>query len=202
MGGAQPTMSWWPTAADGPASRPRLAQPWAGGLAGWVVVVGALIAELVAGIVTNSASTLVAATALAFPAAVAVAFSIVQWLQVRRSGADRASWWHLAGIAAAVVTWQAWPTSPGILYGAASARKACNALGQPSQATDCLTRAIQAMDAKNLVWWLTGTLILLLALLVRRSRIAAWAAIPAAVGGCLLATHFLEQLLLHYQPGG
>jgi hypothetical protein len=188
--------------ADSPAQRPLLAQPWAGGLAGWVVVVGALVAELVAGIVTNSASTSVAAAALAFPVAVAVAFSIVQWQQVRTASADRANWWHLAGIAAAVVTWQAWPTSPGVLYGAASARKACNALGQSVQATDCLPRAIHAMDAKTLAWWLTGALILFLALLGGRSRIAAWAAIPAAVGGCLLATHFLEQLLLHYQPGG
>jgi hypothetical protein len=188
--------------ADGPGSRPPLAQPWAGGLVGWVVAVGALVAELVAGIVTNSATTSVAAAVLAFPVAVALAVSIVQWQQVRTSGADRTSWWHLAGIAAAVVTWQAWPTSPGVLYGTASARNACHALGQSTRATDCLARAIDAMDAKNLVWWLTGALILILALLVRRSRIAAWAAIPAAVGGCLLATHFLEQLLLHYQPGG
>jgi len=179
-----------------------LAQPWAGGMAGWLVVIGALVAELVAGIVTNSASTAVAAPVLAFPVAVAVAFAVVQWQQVRSSGADRASWWHLTGIAAAVFTWQVWPTSPGILSGAGSARSACNALGQSSPATDCLARATHAMDAKNLVWWLTGATILILALLVRRSRIAAWAAIPAALGGCLLATHFLEQLLLHYQPGG
>ena len=186
--------------ADVSASRSLLADPWAGGMTGWMVVVGALVVELVAGIVTNSASTAVAAPVLAFPVTVAVALAVVQWLQVRSSGADRASWWHLAGIAAAVVAWQAWPTSPGILYGTGSARDACNALGQASR--DCLARATYAMDAKNLVWWLTGALILILALLVRRSRIAAWAAIPAALGGCLLATHFLEQLLLHYQPGG
>ncbi len=47
------------------------------------------------------------------------------------------------------------------------------------------------------VWWLTGLLILIMALLARRSRIAAWAAIPAALAGCLLATHFLKPLLLH-----
>ena len=37
-------------------------------------------------------------------------------------------------------------------------------------------------------------------LLARRSRIAVWAALPAALAGCQLASHFLEQLLLHYQP--
>jgi hypothetical protein len=35
-------------------------------------------------------------------------------------------------------------------------------------------------------------LILIAALLVRRSRIAAWAAIPAAFAGCELAIHFLN----------
>jgi hypothetical protein len=37
--------------------------------------------------------------------------------------------------------------------------------------------------------------------LSRWSRMAAWAAIPAAVAGCLLATHFLEQLAVHYGAG-
>ena len=171
-------------------------------MAGWLVAGGGLVAELVAGIVTNSASTPVAASVLAFPVAVAVALAAVQWQQVRSSGAERVSWWHLTGIAAAVITWQAWPMSPGILYGVGSARNACDTLGQSSPATDCLALATRAMDAKNLAWWLTGVLILILALLVRRSRIAAWAAIPAALGGCLLATHFLEQLLLRYHPGG
>jgi hypothetical protein len=60
--------------ADVPASRSLLAQPWSGGMAGWLVIVGALVIEMVAGIVTNSASTMVAAPVLAFPVAVAVAF--------------------------------------------------------------------------------------------------------------------------------
>ena len=36
------------------------------------------------------------------------------------------------------------------------------------------------------------------ALLARRSRIAAWAAIPAALAGCQLATYFLNQIVLYY----
>jgi hypothetical protein len=43
-------------------------------------------------------------------------------------------------------------------------------------------------------------LIAVAALLARRSRIAAWAALPIAFAGCQLASHFLEQLLLHFQP--
>jgi len=184
------------------ASRSVLAEPWAGGVAGWLVVFGALVAELVAGIVTNSASILIAALVLAIPVVVAVGFSVVQWQQVRSTGADPASWWHLLGIAAALFTWQVWPTSPGILYGAGSARDACIILGQSSPTAECLARATHAMDARNVVWWLTGSLILIMALLVRRSRIAAWAAIPVALGGCLLATHFLELLLLQYHASG
>jgi hypothetical protein len=57
------------------------------------------------------------------------------------------------------------------------------------------------MDGHDLVWWLTGGLILAAALLARRSRIAAWAAIPLAFAGCLLATHFLQLLLLYYHAG-
>ena len=33
------------------------------------------------------------------------------------------------------------------------------------------------------------------------ARIAAWAAIPTALAGCLLATHFLELLLVYYHSG-
>ena len=46
-----------------------------------------------------------------------------------------------------------------------------------------------------------GALVLAAALLARRYRIAAWAAIPAAFAGCQLARHFLE-LLRHHQASG
>ena len=41
-------------------------------------------------------------------------------------------------------------------------------------------------------------MILVTALLTRRSRIVAWAAIPVAFAGCELATYFLQALLNHY----
>ena len=46
-----------------------------------------------------------------------------------------------------------------------------------------------------------GALILIAALLARRSRIAAWAAIPAALAGCQLATYVLNQVVLYYHLG-
>ena len=183
---------------DTPGSWPLLAQPWAGGMAGWLVAFGTLLADIVAGIVTNPASALVATLVLALPAAVAVGFSVVQYQQVRSCRAEPASWWHLSGIAAAALTWLAYPTHPGVLYGVNSARQACIILSTPTPTADCLARTVRAMDASNVAWWLTGVLILMMALLTRRSRIAAWSAIAVALAGCLIATHFLELLLLYY----
>lgn len=128
-------------------------------------------------------------------------FAVVQWQQVRSSGAEPASWWHLAAIAPAVFTWLVWPTAPGVLAPAGNARAACIILvSQPTP--EYLSRAAHAMDNRSLVWWLTGALIVAAALGARRSRIAAWAAIPATPGGCILATHFLELLLRQYHAGG
>lgn len=189
--------------ADMPGSWPLLAQPWAGGIAGWVVVASAIVADIVAGIVTNSAPPLVASLVLAFPAVVVFGFSVVQFQQTRSCGAEPTRWWHLLGIGGAAFTWLAWPTHPGALYGVASARRACAILlGVPKPTKDCLARAVYAMDRHNIAWWLTGALILMIALLARRSRMAAWAAIPTALAGCLIAGHFLELLLLHYHQGG
>jgi len=182
---------------------PLLAKPWAGGMAGWLVVFGAMVVDLVGGIVTNPASALVTTLVLGLPTAIVVGFSVVQFQQARSCGAEPASWWHLAGVAAAAFTWVVWPTHPGVLYGVGSARRACIVLqGKPRPTADCLARAAHAIDSGNIAWWLTGALIVLIALLARRSRMAAWAAIPTAFAGCLIATHFLELLLLQFHRGG
>lgn len=181
------------------APHPFLTLPWEAGITGWIVVFGALIAELVGGIVTGQLSMAIAAPVLLAPVAVAAGFAVVQWQQVRSSRAEPASWWHLAGIAAALFAWLVWPRTPSALAGVSGARNACVMLS--SATPDCLRRAADAMNHSNLAWWLTGALIVAAALLARRSRIAAWAAIPAALAGCQLATHFLELLLLHYHAG-
>jgi hypothetical protein len=188
--------------ADSNARRQRwLTQPFEAGMTGFIVVFGAILAELIGGVVTNRMSTSVVVPVLAIPAAIALGFAVAQWWQVRSSGAEPASWWHLSGIAAGLITWVAWPTEPGVLAGAGNAVAACNAMGS-TQAPNCLQRAAQALDNHNIAWWATAALIVAMALLVRRSRIAAWAAIPVAFAGCQLATHFMEQLLLLYNVGG
>jgi hypothetical protein len=188
--------------ADSGARRaPFLAQPFEAGVTGWIVIIGAILAEIIGGTVTYRMSTSVALPVLVIPAALALGFAAVQWWQVRSSGAEPANWWHFAGIAAGVLSWVLWPTMPGVLDGTGSASAACNAMGE-SLTPGCLGRAAQALDKHNIVWWGTLVLIALLALLVRRSRIAAWAAVPVAFAGCLLATHYLEQLLVYYNAGG
>jgi hypothetical protein len=183
---------------DMPPSRPLLTQPWEAGVTGWIVVFGAVLAELVCSFVTFSSPAPVAVPVLLAPAAVAFGVGLVQWWQSHSSGAEPASWWHLGAVAAALFAWLIWPTAPGVLGGATgSAQAACNAL-PTTQTARCLTLAAGAIDAHNLTWWLTGVMILVAALLTRRSRIAAWAAIPIAFAGCELATHFLQMLLNHY----
>lgn len=178
--------------------RPLLTQPWEAGVTGWVVVFGAVLAELVCSYVTDHAAAVVAVPVLLAPAVVALGIGLVQWWQTRSSGAEPASWWHLAGVAAALFTWLIWPTTPGLLDGSASsAQAACTAL-PTTQTARCLPVAARALDAHNLTWWLTGAFILVAALLTRRSRIAAWAAIPVAFAGCELATYFLQALLNRY----
>jgi hypothetical protein len=178
---------------------PLLVRPFQAGMTGWIVVFGAVIIELVGGAVTNQRFLGAALPLLITPVAVAYAFGIVQWWQVRSYGADPASWWHLGAVAAALLVWNLWPIAPGALNGSTgSAADACDALPTDNTA-ECLHRAAQALDASNLAWWLTLVLFGVSVLLARRSRIAVWTALPAALAGCQVATHFLEQLLLHYQ---
>jgi hypothetical protein len=184
-----------------PASRPLLTQPWEAGITGWIVVFGAVAAELILSLVTYSSPAVVAVPVLLAPAAVALGVGLVQWWQTRSAGAEPAGWWHLAAVAAALFAWLIWPTAPAALAGATgSARAACNAL-PTTQTAQCLPLAAGALNAHNLTWWVTGAFILVAALLTRRSRIAAWAAIPIAFAGCELATYFLQALVNHYATG-
>jgi hypothetical protein len=181
---------------------PPLVRPFQGGLIGWIVVFGAVIAELAGGAVTSQMSLAVTVPVLVIPVAVAFGFGLVQWWQVRAAGADPVSWWHLGAIVAAVVIWDLWPTSPSALSGAdGSAQAVCDNLPTDSAAA-CLHRATPAVDAHNLTWWLALALIAVAALLARRSRIAVWSALPIAFAGCLLASSFLQQLVNFYHANG
>lgn len=181
-------------------SVPFFARSWQAGIAGWIVVFGAVVVELIAGIVVNSMSMAVAAPVLIAPAAIAAGFGIVQWVQLRSVRAERPSWWHLGAIAMALFTWIAWPVTPSALLPIHTAHDACTLIYTASPA--CVARAASAMSNSDITWWVTAAVIVALAPLARRSRIAVWAAIPVAFAGCELAAHFLELLLLHYHFAG
>jgi hypothetical protein len=174
-------------------------------MTGWIVVCGAVLAVLAGGAaVANQTSTVIALLVLIIPVVVVFGFAVVQWWQVSSSQAEPAPWWHLAGIAAAVLTWQLWPTVPGPLAGTTavtapdSAQAFCSVL--PGTAvSDCLHRTAQAFHNHDLAWWSTGAWILIAALLTRRSRIAAWGAIPVALAGCQIATYILNQIVSYYR---
>jgi hypothetical protein len=179
---------------------PFLARSWQGGITGWIVVFGAVLVELVVGVVVNRMSMAVAAPALIAPAAIAVGFGLVQWVQMRSVRAERSSWWHMGAIAMALFTWVVWPVTPSALLPIHNARDACTMVYTATP--DCVARAMSAMTSSDVTWWATGVLIVACALLARRSRIAAWATIPVAFAGCQLAGHFLDLLLLHYHFNG
>lgn len=179
---------------------PLLVRPFQAGMTGWIVVAGATVVVLVGGAVTSQKSLAASVPVLVIPVLVCFGFGIAQWWQVRSAGADRTSWWHLGAILAAVLIWFLWPNVPNALNDAngSSAASVCGDLPTDSLAP-CLHRAAPAVDLHNLVWWLALALIGVAALLARRSRIAVWSSVPAAFAGCLLASSFLEQVVLHYQ---
>jgi hypothetical protein len=185
---------------EGARRQPLLVRPFQAGMIGWIVVFGATVVVLAGGAITSQKSLAVALPVLVIPVAVAFGTGVVQWWQVRAAGADRTSWWHLLAVPAAVLVWYLWPNVPNALNEAngSSATSVCGIL-PTDETTACLHRAAPAVDAHNLAWWLALALIAAGALLGRRSRIAVWSSIPIAFAGCLLASAFLEQLVLHYQ---
>jgi hypothetical protein len=175
-----------------------LTRPFEAGMAGWFVVFGAFLVELIGAAVTVRMSIAVTLPVLVVPIAIAFGFALAQWWQVRASGAEPANWWHLAGVVAAAILWLLFPTVPNGLSSVRNAPAACLSLPIPPN-TDCLHRAALAYDYHNIAWWSAAGLIVVAGLLARRSRIAAWTAIPTAIAGCALAASLLEQVLIHFR---
>jgi len=184
--------------AEGGARGPLLTRPFDGAVTGWIVVFGAMFIELLAAAITNHMVITDAFPLLVLPIVVVFGFALLQWWQVRGTEAARVSWWHLTGVVAAALLWLFTPTTPASLTDVTNGRNACLSLPVPPTA-DCFHRAAQAFDLHNIAWWSAAGLIVIAGVLGRRSRIAAWAGVPTALAGCLLASNFLEQLLLHYQ---
>ena len=92
------------------------------------------------------------------------------------------------------------PWTPSVTRRVSRGRRAAEA-GAAADAAVRGGHAAKAYDSHNLAWWSTAALILIAALLGRRSRIAAWVTIPLALADCQLATWFLNQVVLYYHLG-
>ena len=188
-------------ARDSTAPPPLLVRPFDGAVTGFVVVFLAMAVEIVSGAFASRMSPAVTIPLLVGPVVVAYGVALLQWWQVRAAGADRPSWWHLGAVVAALILWYVLPREPQQLAPFQNAGSACLSLPIPAH-TDCIPRAAQAFDNYTLVWWSAFGLILVGAMLARRSRIAAWAALPVALAGAILADNMLEQLLVHFNVSG
>lgn len=179
---------------------PFLTLPWQAGVTGWIIVFTSVVYELIAGVVTQSASNAVTIPVLAVPVVIALVFAGIQAYQVRSTHAERSHWWHLGAIALGLLVWQLWPVTPSVLLPIHSAHDACVMMFTATPA--CIAQAKSAYFASSLTWWITGGLIIALIPLVRYSKIGAWTALPLAFVGCQLSSHFLQYLLHHYHVTG
>jgi hypothetical protein len=147
-----------------------------------------MVAVLIGGSVTNRMSFTVAAVTLTTPAAVFVGFAVAEWLEARRTGVTLPRG-HLAGPGLAVVLWLLHTAGGGgdLYFGKEFYCKSF--IGDP--AGTCLRAAGHALHNGHLVSWIGLATVAALALLARRSRIAAWSTIPIVLAGQTLALHFL-----------
>ena len=192
----------WPVDRDRPRE-PLLVRPFESGTIAGILGIAATLIAIIGGAVASRDSPLVTVPLLVIPIAVMTGFAVAQWLQMRASGADPVSCWQLLAVVVGLLLWYLSPRVPQPLADLHNARAVCSALPIPLSAhADCLQHAAQAFDNARIVWWAALALILLLALLARRSRIAAWAAIPTGLVGCVLANNMLEQVLVHFGISG
>jgi hypothetical protein len=157
----------------------------------WIVCAAGMVVVLIGGSVTNRMSFTVAAVTLVTPAAVFVGFAVAEWLEARRTGV-RLPRGHLAGPGLAVVLWLLNTAGGGgDLY--FDKDFYCKSfVGDTAMA--CLRDAGQALHNGHLVSWIGLATVAVLAVLARRSRIAAWSTIPLVLAAQTLAVHFLLPL--------
>ena len=161
----------------------------------WIAAVCGFLVELIVTSVTNLASTPVTAWAVLAVPALLTALVAYEWWNARRYGLVLRRV-HLTGVGLGLVLWFMYPTSPSGSFNASSAGL-CEYAGQIGQ-PGCMHRADVARLHSDVVWWSTGALILVFALLARRSRTAAWSSPVVALGGAVLALHLLEVLVRSY----
>jgi hypothetical protein len=160
-------------------------------LRAWIVCAAGMVAVLIGGSVTNRMSFGVAAVTLATPVAIFVGFGVAEWLEARRTGVVLPRG-HLAGAGIAVVLWFLHTAGGGGDLNFGKKWYCQGVIGDPAVA--CLRDAAQALHRGHVVSWTGLAIVACLALLARRSRIAAWSTIAVVLAGQTLAVHFLLPL--------
>jgi hypothetical protein len=157
----------------------------------WIICAASVVAVLIGGSVTNRMSFAVAAVTLATPAALCAGFAVAEWLEARRA-ALLLPRGHLAGPGVALVVWLLYSSGGGgdLFF---SKEYYCRSVIGDADAA-CLREAGQALQDGRLISWITLAVLVALALLARRSRVAAWSTIPIALAGQTLALQVLMPL--------
>jgi hypothetical protein len=161
---------------------------WASCQAGFVSI-GGLFAVVIVATVTYRSGLWVMTAVLGGLVAGFTAVAAYEWWVGRRLGIEL-SRLQLIVTAAGLVFWQLYQTSPGDLpYDPTSAQLCAyvQRLDRP-----CLIEADAARLHSDIAWWSTGILIVILGLMARRSRTAAWIAPAVAIAGGAVALHFLD----------
>jgi hypothetical protein len=176
-------------AADVETPLPRMARSWWASCQAGFVSIGGFFAVVIVAAVTYRSGPWVMTGALGGLVIGFTAVAAYEWWAGRRLGTEL-SRLQLIAVAAGLLFWQLYQTSPGDLpYDPTSAQLCAyvQRLDRP-----CLIEADAARLHSDIAWWSTGILIVILGLMARRSRTAAWIAPAVAIAGGAVALHFLD----------
>ncbi|WP_185792228.1 hypothetical protein [Actinoallomurus bryophytorum] len=161
---------------------------WASCQAGFVSI-GGFFAVIIAAAVTYRSSALVTTATLGGLVVGFTAVAAYEWWAGRRLGTEL-SRLQLIVVAAGLVFWQLYQTSPGGLPYDPTSAQLCAYIQRLDR--PCLIEADAARLHSDIAWWSTGIIIVILGLMARRSRTAAWIAPAVAIAGGAVALHFLD----------
>ena len=176
-------------AADVYTPLPRMARSWWASCQAGFVSIGGFFAVIIASAVTYRSSPWVMTATLGGLVAGFTAVAAYEWWAGRRLGIEL-SRLQLIVVAVGLVFWQLYQTSPGDLPYDPTSAQLCAYVQRVDR--PCLFEADAARLHSDIAWWSTGVLIVILALMARRSRTAAWATPAVAIAGGAVALHFLD----------
>jgi hypothetical protein len=163
----------------------------------WFVVAGLCVLTLIAGTVTYSMATVTMTFAVGPLVAICIAYSSFEWLEARKLGESVISRWHLTGAVLSLIIWLMLSTRPPG-SSAEEIQIACSAPPLGVSTATCLADANAAEWGNRIVSWGSLGIIALLAVVGRRSRVAAWSTLMVATAGQTLAIQFIREFLREY----